>query len=298
MSTIDKETHPLYPSVEATDCITNPWCVAPDTNGVIEAGVLSMRSTRRQWIITSPCRVVLDYLPLTLCFSANRILFLGDPNSTFSVLEPLCNYVSFRTFVDYSTTGVDTLDPNTINLKPVDFVTFRVNRLVRREIDHHVAGRHRTGIVVNAKEAMLTVRTIDLSNYLRVLDRPLYDSIYFYLTGCRNTRYFLVDYYKAVEAIRSELGGDRGMITSLGRFGIRREAYGSFQALCNSGTDGRIDIARHAPKRGAAPRTLDLEYLLVAPDSLAAFAKATIFCRRVIESYIAYKLARQTTRTD
>lgn len=121
---------------------------------------------------------------------------------------------------------------------------------------------------------------------MRVLNEPLHYAIAFYLIGCENLRYFLVEYYKAVEAIENELGGERRCLDILSPHGVDRATVKEFKAMCNDVRQAPLDIGRHAPARNAPLYSVDLRNLLGHPPSRGLFERATVACRQVIDGYL------------
>ncbi len=213
--------------------------------------------------ITPRSRIDLGELGISLCFHADEIVFdfSNAQDEARYFITPIQYFICYRTFINYNIMSVvGAFDSATFPL--VEAVEFR--RVESTEV-----------ISQNA-----------IASYLRVLNEPLHYAIAFYLIGCENLRYFLMEYYKAVEVIENELGGERQCLDVLGCHGVDRAAVKEFKAICNDMRRAPLDIGRHAPARNAPLYSVDLRNLLGQPKSRDVFERATLACRQVIDGYL------------
>ena len=85
----------------------------------------------------------------------------------------------------------------------VDHIRFRLERVIRVEGETQFGNETVKTLHHEGKEEWLEITTDDIIRYLNVLNPSLYYALAFYLIGCENPRYFLVEFYKAVEVINS-----------------------------------------------------------------------------------------------
>lgn len=178
--------------------------------------------------------------------------------------------------------SVDTFDE-------VDHVQFKVGRIsrVETEDDNGMKSFYHT-----SHDEWLQIASIDISNYLRVLNRTLYYALAYYLIGCDNPRYFLVEFYKAVEVIQNVFHGEKECLKALQPFGTTENDFKKFKKVCNDTRQAPLDIGRHAPEPGAQLYSVDLRNLLITPRPQQIFESSTLLCRQVIDSYIAFLIKR------
>jgi hypothetical protein len=108
------------------------------------------------------------------------------------------------------------------------------------------------------------------------------------LIGCDNPRYFLIEFYKAVEVVTKVFGGEDEFLKSLKPYGVAKSKFKKFGKVCNDMRLAPLNIGRHAPMPGAPLYSVDLRNLLVDPRSRDACESSTVFCRHVIDAYIAF----------
>ena len=178
------------------------------------------------------------------------------------------------------------LDENA--LEEVDTIRFKVERIVRVEIERQEGEKIVRGFYQDGQEEWLEIPSDDLIQYLSVLNPALYYAVAFYLIGCENPRYFLVEFYKAVESVKHAFGNKKDFLQSLRPYGVMRKRYKEFTKVCNDMRLAPLDIGRHAPEPNAPLYTVDLRNLLVEPRSSEVFESATTFCRQVIDVYIEF----------
>jgi hypothetical protein len=145
-------------------------------------------------------------------------------------------------------------------------------------------------------ESTTSVSVSAFIDFLRTLNDTLHYALAFYLIGCENTRYFLVEYYKAVEVIENTLGGERSCIDLLGPFGVDKATLKTFRGECNDMLRAPVDIGRHAPAPTAPLYAVDLRNLLSEPRSRSLFETSTRACRQVIDGYMEFSSRRPNQR--
>jgi hypothetical protein len=249
--------------LQATGTITNPWYTLPPR--ILTWGGGSTAASDEAWDISPKCRMDLDVHGVRLFFQKDEIVFvfLGDTEAPRYLVTPIQYFICYRTFINYNVMWpVVSFDPQAFPVaESVDFK--------------------------NAKStASLSVS--DLLDYLQFLNNALHYALAFYLIGCENTRYFLVEYYKAVEVIENALGGERRCIDLLGPFGVEKATLKSFKRNCNDMLRAPVDIGRHAPAPDAPLYAVDLRHLLSQPRSRSLFETSTRACRQAIDAYMKF----------
>jgi hypothetical protein len=248
--------------LQASGIITNPWVSLPPRFTIV-GGTSDLHDDVAPEI-TPKSRIELSERGISLCFQSDEIVFRFSRDGTEPryFVTPIQYFISYRTFINYNimwpVVGPFDADPYPV----VDAVQFR--RVESTE--------------VLSRDA--------IASYLRVLNEPLHYAIAFYLIGCENLRYFLVEYYKAVEVIENQLGGERRCLEALSRHGVDRAIIKEFKAQCNDMLRAPLDIGRHAPGPGAPLYSVDLRNLLLQPTSRGVFERATTACRQVIDGYL------------
>jgi hypothetical protein len=279
-----------YPpiSAKATGVIMNPWYELSDRVTLISTGSASTSDEQLQ--ITPSCRVDLEERNLTLMFHNDAVIFVftGTSLAPRHLVNPIRYFLTYQTFINYNLISpvVVPLDIHTFD--EVDRIQFKVERITRveterQEGDKLIKGFYHTGI-----EDQLEITAESIGQYLRVLNPTLYYSIAFYLIGCENPRYFLIEFYKAVEAIRNVFGTENGFLTSLRPYGVTKPKFKDFTKVCNDIRLAPLDIGRHAPMPDAPLYAVDLKNLLIETRSRDVFESSTIFCRQVIDAYVAF----------
>ena len=207
----------------------------------------------------------MDEYGVRLFFQKDEVVFVfvGGSGAPRHLVTPLEYFLCYRTFINYNLIWPALpFDPTSFPLaETVDFKT---------------------------AEATVSVSMRAMTDFVRSLNDTLHYALAFYLIGCENTRYFLVEYYKAVEKIENTLGGERRVIELLSPFGVDKATLKTFKRECNDMLRAPVDIGRHAPAPGAPLYAVDLRHLLSEPRSRALFESSTRACRQVIDAYMMF----------
>jgi len=228
---------------------------------------------------------------LTLYFDLDRITFIGDPHRGARAVNPLLYFIQFRTFLRYNIfwppAGSDLA-----KYPATDRVPFTLERIVPVETVETLSGKQVKLLHHESKGETVHISQGELLDFLSVLNPALYYALGFYLRGCENPSYLLVEYYKAVEAIRHVFGGEAPFLDALKPFGVVRDEYKTFARNSNDVEMAPLDIGRHAPKPDAELYAVDLRRMLVQPRSRDVIEQATRLCRAVVDGYMRYLLAQ------
>jgi hypothetical protein len=276
-------------SIKATRTIFNPWYTLPAHVTVIGPDAVSKRNDGLE--ITSPCRIELREHKLRLFFQNNEVIFVFTDNSLASryLVNPIRDFLIYQTFINYNAIGpaINLSDESTF--KEVDRIQFKVERIIRVELERQegdkvIKGFYHTG----HQDEFLEIVVDNIAQYLRVLNPALYYAQAFYLIGCDNPRYFLIEFYKAVESVSNVFKGEDDFLKSLKPYGVMKGKFKEFAKVCNDMRLAPLDIGRHAPMPNAQLYSVDLRDLLIEPRSREVLELSTVFCRQVIDAYRAY----------
>jgi hypothetical protein len=265
----------IGPIVTASGTILNPWYVYP---------------VRVK--ITLPSRLDLGKHGITLFFRDNQVWSTFSEKAMSCVFKAIHPYLLYRSFLNYNVWHLPKSRDNE-DFEDVEIVRFNLKRLVRMEQNEKSGDSIGSCPYLEERNASVEVSSNDLSLYLQVLDESLGRAIEFYLQGCYNERYFLVEFYKAIEAIKHAFKCESEFLDSLKPHGITKKGYKMLTRVCSEETGEPIETARHAPRLGARPYPANLRYLLVDTRLYGTFELATTECRAVIDAYIKFLAATQ-----
>jgi hypothetical protein len=274
-------------SIKATGTILNPWYELPARVTVFDPK--NPNAPNDQPEITSPCRVDLSKHGVKLFFRDREVVFVfeGDSLAPRHLVYPIRNFLAYRTFINYNLVGLLSKPIIEEAFEESDAVRFKIERVVRVDAEEKQGDKIVKSFYHEGKEEWIEVPTDDFNHYLSVLNQTLYYAIAFYLIGCDNPRYFLIEFYKAVEVIQKNLGGKDRLIKALGQCGVTKTGYKRFSFICNDWSQAPLDIGRHAPGPGVPLDAVDIHNLLVDPRTSDMFQSATSFCRQVIDGYMS-----------
>ncbi|GEM_PF-6184332 len=187
--------------IQATGTITNPWHSLPPR--IVMMGYPSKREESESWNITPRCRIDLNDHSVRLLFQKDEMVFVfvGDSDASRYLVNPIQYFLCYRTFINYNLMGFVARDFDPEAFEATETVPFKT------------------------AEATVEVPATSVVDYLRFLDNTLYYALAFYLIGCENPRYFLVEYYKAVEVIENGLGGERRCLDALAPLTASRRGH-------------------------------------------------------------------------
>lgn len=216
---------------------------------------------------------------VVLFFSGARFVpFLPEPHAQFPYY-PLWYFLMYRSRVHYNVIFPEYL-PEPPEIVRVNEVVFSLRRRVKVMSEdnrswHYDTTPNPVAVSVDEFEALLRCCTFEL-----------YLALAYYVIGCENVRYFLVEFYKALEAIENAFGGERQAIDALRPHGL---AAASFKQLKRDANDTRraLDIGRHAPA-GQDIRVIDVARLLEEPRSHEVFLRAVSAVRNAIDAYFEW----------
>jgi hypothetical protein len=216
------------------------------------------------------------------------LLFIGSKFIPLTIPEPqdkfpyysLWYFIKYRSRVNYNIVIPERLDLDPAAVPPSDGVTFAVRKSRPPTSDKSGFGHYET----EAHEISITAREVE--DLVRLCTPQLYLSIAYYLIGCENTRYFLIEFFKALEVIENAFGGEAAAIDALRQHGVRAADFKRLKRMAND-EQHPFDIGRHAPA-GIDLRVIDVRRLLQDPLSREVFADAVAATRQAIDAYFSY----------
>jgi hypothetical protein len=222
---------------------------------------------------------------VVLFFSKARFLpFIPEPRERFPYYH-LWSFLNYRSRINYNI-----LHPELMRqlpaLEPAPEVVFSLSRLVRVEREEQLAGHTTRVWHYETVPAPVTITASEFEDLLRVCTFQLYLAMAYYLIGCEHPRYFLVEFYKAVEVIENALGGERKAIDALTPYGLVRADFKRLKRYANDALRP-FDVGRHAPL-GTDLRVIDLRRLLEEPVSRQVFSEAASAARQAIDAYFDF----------
>jgi hypothetical protein len=278
-----------YPpvSAKATGVVLNPWYEFP--SHVTQTSADSPSAPDDQHQITPSCRIDLEEQNLRLLFHNDAVVFVftGAALEPRQLVNPIRYFLTYQTFINYNLISPVTIPLDTNMFDKVDHIPFKVERITRVEIERQHGDEIVKGFYHTGTEEQIEITADSIAQYLRIINPTIYYSIAFYLIGCENPRYFLIEFYKAVEAIKNGFGSENSFLASLRPYGVTKQGLKDFTKVCNDMRLAPLDIGRHAPMPNAPLYSVELRNLLVETRSRDVFESSTMFCRQVINAYTA-----------
>jgi hypothetical protein len=262
------------------------WLVTVSASGTLfdpELGIPGMASAPLR-AVSRETRVDLFGGDLILHFREDRInVFVSNTLKGF-FFHPLLYFLIYRTRIQYQIFW-PSFDSKPPDIAPSSDIVFALQRWTEVRVERAVAGRTEIFSHYEPVPAPITVQAAELENLIRFCTPKLYMSLVYYLLGCENRRYFLVEFYKALEVIENAFGGETKAIEALKGFGVERSRFKGLKQVAND-YQRPFDIGRHAPKGGDV-RSVDLRRMLEDPVSKQLFSDSVVSVRQAIDGYFA-----------
>jgi len=198
--------------------------------------------------------------------------------------EAVVYYLTYKTFLNYNCLSPE--KESTAFTPEVNTVTFNLHRYITR----HVEENGKTISCTDTEPCEIVLNKQDIIDYLMVIDETIWYAICYYLLGCDTQRYFLIEFYKCLEVIKSHFGNEKEMIGALKPYGFLRQVYKEAKKLANNRRKP-LSIARHAPYKGTSVQNIDTKWLFSDPTGREAFETGEKACRNMIDSYLQFRTA-------
>jgi hypothetical protein len=270
--------------VKASFAILNPWYSLPPRVYAV-SDLTSFSTLEDAPNITSPCYVSLDRSKLKLFFQCDEIIFVfvGDSMAQRYLVDPIRNFITYKTFINYNLI-YPAEDPS-------EKGTYGETALVRFKVEHIQYLKTDKRLHYSKKDEYIEVTKDELIHYIQCNDWTLYNSIVFYLRGCNNIDYMLVEFYKSVEFIKKKFGNENKFIEALQVYGVKKKDYKNFGRICNDQSETPLDIGRHAPDLEVPVHLFNSREMRVGTRSWDVFESSSMFCRKVIDAYMSFLFA-------
>jgi hypothetical protein len=246
--------------------------------------------------LVDTCKLTLDRLGVAILFSGSRItLFAKDEarlrKGRYAWTDHLVNFLIYKSRINYNWYGkYHGADVSSFSAcaEAGPIIAFRLERMVWKGIKK-AEGRF---VCEDSEPCLLEVDRAEFETFDKLIDRTLAVAIAYYLIGCENPRYFFVEFYKCLEVVEREFGGQRKMGKALAPHGFTEKMS---KELTKNANDERMPISfgRHATKSECHVFDIDLRSLL-RPRSMqnALFLESTRLCRACIDAYASFLRAR------
>ncbi len=218
-------------------------------------------------VVCSPTRIDLfDGRYVLLLRNDELVLFLAPEDISsfpyYSLLYYLCYCSRVNYNIIYPPLGVQSPE----NLEPVEEIIFSMRKRVLVEREDTIFGQTGKFQHYESEPFSIHVYKSDIERHLKKSTNELHLAISYFLIGCENLRYFLVEFYKSVEIIKLSFGGDTKFLKALDPYGLNSSDYKALKRYAND-QHQPLDIGRHAPVPGARLRHIDTRRLLTEPLS-------------------------------
>lgn len=279
-------------SVKASSTILNPYfCFPSDRIVKLYPPLEEKFEVTKKNLIVEPCKISLPRYRLIIMFNDDEIIFFKHSNKKISqkyydLIHSLLSFIIFKTFMHYNLYSHSTSNKLNALLEEVpdlDIIKFNLGKIVKKE----VGGKLEKGFYYDVEPYSLLLKKQDIEDFLSVLNINLNLAIYYYLNGCYNIRYFLIDYYKSIEAIRNYFKNEKVMKEKLRPYNLNWKNYNKLKRYAND-TTRTLNIGRHAPKKGEVLYVVDVKRLLEDPKSKEIFEESSRICRGMIDIFIRY----------
>lgn len=280
-------------SIKASGIILNPWFQLTSNQTIcqyIEPGIIENKLD-----LTDKFFVELPAFNLNLYFDTDSIIFINkDKSLPFNLLiNPIQYFLTYKTFINYNIVSPYCIISES-QFSKVDILRFKIGKIIRIDKEEKSGNKIIKTFHHEIEPHLLEFPLENLFNYLSILNKTIYFAIASYLIGCDNPRYFLVEFYKAVEFIKNSFKNEDEFINSLSEYGITKRRYKKFTQNCNDSLNSPFDIGRHAPSSNTEIYSIDIKNLFVDPLSTELFLSSTKLCRDVIDAYINYSINKNS----
>ena len=136
-------------------------------------------------------------------------------------------YLIYKTFLNYNCLLPE--KESTEFTPEVNTVSFKLHRYITK----YVKENGKTISYIDTEPCEIVLNKKDITDYLMVIDETILYAICYYLLGCDTQRYFLIEFYKCLEVIKSHFGNQKKMIDALKPHGFLGQVYKDAKKLAN-----------------------------------------------------------------
>jgi hypothetical protein len=239
-------------------------------------------------VVCSPTRIDLfDGRYVLLLRDDELVLFLAPEDIDSFPYYALLYYLCYHSRVNYNIIHPPLGVQFPENLEPAEAIIFSMRKRVLVEREDTIFGQ--TGKFQHYESEPFSIRMSksDIERHLKRATNELHLAISYFLIGCENLRYFLVEFYKAIEIIKLSFGSEIKLLKALKPHGLNSNDYKALKRYAND-QHQPLDIGRHAPVPGTRLRHIDIRRLLTEPLSKDVWTNSVRITRLVIDTYSAY----------
>lgn len=286
----------LQPQIEitASSVIWNPLYSFPHDRVV---QVYPAKKAPKGTTIVELCKVSFPKYGFVLLFNDDKICIFKYPEklsspSNGSLINPLISFITFKTYINYNLYS----HPNSkskalLDIAPeVKSISMNLGQWQKKEHEDEIG----KGFSYEIVPYVLTLERQEIEKFLEFINSNLYLSICYYLIGCENIRYFLIEYYKSIEVISNYFANENKMKQKMAPYGFNKNDYNKLKKYANNELEP-LDIGRHAPKGKAELFVVNIKRLLEEPKSKDIFTESSCICRQTIEIFLRYLTAENKT---
>lgn len=238
--------------------------------------------------VPSPTRIDLFDGRYVLLFIDDQLVVFHSPEDVDAFHSySLLYFLSYRSRVRYNMI----VPPGKIEfpktLSPTQEIVFSVEKLTLKEREETLFGELHRIQSQEVEPFTITVLKSGIERHLRKATKELHLAITYFLIGCENLQYFLIEFYKAIETIKLSFGSELDLLKALKPYGLSRMDYEVVKKYANDQREP-LSIGRHAPQPGTDIRVIDTRQLLTEPLSKKVWTESVCATRRVIDAYSAY----------
>jgi hypothetical protein len=190
--------------VSASSTIPNTeYDFPPDRAVKVVRAVNKSSKSALPTIVVELCKLTFQKYGIVLLFRDVSITFCFETETDYnSWLEPLLEYIIFKSYVKYDAFGWAEIPESELAETPeVQQVLFNLGRIVMKP--YRPTGKGTAGFLPEVEPFQLKLEKEDIESFLSLVNPHLQLALSYYLNGSNTTKYFLIEYYKSVEAIKN-----------------------------------------------------------------------------------------------
>jgi hypothetical protein len=247
--------------------------------------------------VVTPCKLTLPHLGAGIVFNGDAMTLFADEAKRAKngyLLDHLVNFLIYSSRVNYCGYCNWLADTSLEGLEEVGrTIVFNLERDMSAQKGTSkgigkVAGRF---VCLDIEAFQLEVAREPFDLFHDMMDMHLAYAIAFFLVGCANPTYFLVEFYKSMESIRYAFHDKKSMLDALVPYGLATKPYKAFTRAAND-TMQPLAFGRHAPRERSV-FGIDIRSLS-HPKTLQGrlFREAMQTNRACIDAYIAFRIKK------
>ena len=217
------------------------------------------------------------------------VLFLASEDINKFPYYTFLYYLCYRSRVNYNIICPPLGIQFPEHLEPTGEIIFSMKKLVLVEREETISGQKEKFQHYESEPFAIQIAKSDIEQHFKKATRELHLAITYFLIGCEhhNLRYFLIEFYKAIEIIKLSFGTEAKLLETLKPYGLRSNDYKTLRQYANDQSKP-LDIGRHAPKPGTTILSIDIRRLLTEPLSKKVWTDSVRITRGAIDAYSAY----------